>query len=391
MFYWQRDKHSPLMIQAAHLCAILASGTAPKALNYIVTAGCLTALNKITADEQAARLESGMAPVIRPINKGSLFLKIAFKVAMAAEAAKLKLRPVQLGLGASAGPAKMALLFRALYAQGYGLNTSDAINAFNTLIRQCVLDATAEHFPEGVTMTCAFYGVDAPIFYCFSSGEPDFEKFAMVMFSMHGVRQGCTLGSFLFDLALRNTYNTLTAKYPACVIHALTDDLPVAFPLPKDSNPDSWRLCYDGIANFLEDYDKLANPLRIFRHPQKGKILMPLSAPPPELGSRITELTKIGADHVLIAGACIGVDSNILSHAFKKVFDIQKRVNSIARLSSVNEQAAFKLLGDVANHAFDYLLQITPTVTILPAISAFDDLIATGRLVVLSPAHGSPQ
>ena len=57
-------------------------------------------------------------------------------------------------------------------------------------------------------MTGAFYGVDAPIFYCFSSGEPDFEKFAMVMFSMHGVRQGCTLGSFLFNLAMLSTYNT---------------------------------------------------------------------------------------------------------------------------------------------------------------------------------------
>ena len=66
-------------------------------------------------------------------------------------------------------------------------------------------------------------------------------------------------------------------------------------------------------------------------------------------------------------------------------------MNSIARLAPVNEQAAFKLLGDVANHAFDYLLQITPTTTIFPAINAFDDLIATGRLVVLSPAHGSPQ
>ena len=72
-----------------------------------------------------------------------------------------------------------------------------------------------------------------------------------------------------------NTYNALTTKYPACVIHALTDDLPAAFPLPKDSNPDSWRLCYDGIADFLEDYDKLANPLGIFRHAEKGKILMP--------------------------------------------------------------------------------------------------------------------
>ena len=75
MFYWDRDKRSPLLTQAARLCAILASGTAPKALNYIVTAGCLTALNKITADEQAARLKSGMTPVVRPINKGSLFLK----------------------------------------------------------------------------------------------------------------------------------------------------------------------------------------------------------------------------------------------------------------------------------------------------------------------------
>jgi hypothetical protein len=64
MFYWDRDRASPLLTQAARL-SILASGTAPKALNYIVTA-----LNKITADEQAARLKAGQSPVIRPINKG---------------------------------------------------------------------------------------------------------------------------------------------------------------------------------------------------------------------------------------------------------------------------------------------------------------------------------
>ena len=393
MFYWDRNKQSPLLTQVARLCAILASGRAPKALNYLVTAGCLTALNKITADEQAARLESGQPPVVRPINKGCLFLQVAFGAAMKtpeAEAAKLKLRPIQLGLGARAGPAKMALLFRALYAQGYGLNTSDAINAFNNLVRQCVLNATAKHFPEGVTMTCAFYGIDAPIFYCYSSKEPDPVKFLMVMFSMNGVRQGCTLGSFLFDLAMLDTYNILAAKYPSYIIHALTDDLPAAFPLPADSNPASWKLCYDGIADFLEDYDKLANPLGIFRHPGKGKILMPLYAPCPEPDSRISKLTKIRADHVIIAGACIGIGADVLAHANKKVIDVQKRVNAIARLAPVNEQAAFKLLGEVANHAFDYLLQITPTAIILPAIRAFDDLIATGRRIVLSPARMAP-
>ena len=75
---------------------------------------------------------------------------------------------------------------------------------------------------------------------------------------------------------------------------------------------------------------------------------MPLYAPCPEPDSRISKLTKIRADHVIIAGACIGIDADILAHANKKVIDVQKRVNAIARLAPVNEQAAFKLLGEVA-------------------------------------------
>jgi hypothetical protein len=122
----------------------------------------------------------------------------------------------------------MATFFRGLYNAGFAI-TQDACNAFNAISRQAIMDAVCKHWPEGVDLINAFYGPDALVLYEYTV---DGAGVVAVFVSMEGTRQGCVLGSFLFDLAMLDIYNALTAKYPMFVTYALTDDLPLAIKPP---------------------------------------------------------------------------------------------------------------------------------------------------------------
>jgi len=392
LLFFQNRANNPLIHQMGRLCSLLASGMSTPALSFLLASGALTGLNKIPADEQTSNMEMGLPPKLRPINKGSIILNVAFKCAVnspSAIAAKNRLLPVQLGLGAHGGPAKMATLFRGLYKAGFAISTQDACNAFNAVNRQAIMDAVHKHWPEGVDLINDFYGPDALVLYEYTvdgAGVVD------VFVSMEGTRQGCVLGSFLFDLAMLDIYSALAGKYPMFVTYALTDDLPLAIqPPPRDSDwATNWACLYDTLADFLDDYDRLANPIGIRRHPAKGKLLVPADAPLPLPGSRILALTAVAPDFLIVAGACIGTDAEVKLHALRKVDSLKTRVNAIVRLCTVNSLAALELIGQVANNALNYHLQITPPHLMVEAVIVFDKMIAEARLLVLSPPHLSP-
>jgi len=142
------------------------------------------------------------------------------------------------------------------------------------------------------------------------------------------------------------------------------------------------------LADFLADYDCLANPIGIHRHPANGKLLVPTDAPLPAPGSRLLALTAVAPDFLIVAGACIGTDTEVKLHALRKVDSLKTRANAIIRLCAVNSLSALELIGQVANNALNYHLQVTPPHLMTEAVATFDGMIAEARLLI--PPHLTP-
>ena len=243
-------------------------------------------------------------------------------------------------------------------------------------------------WPEATKQFNAYYGPAAPSLYSYT--DPDGNKTVRVTFSTEGTRAGCVVGSAGFDIALHHfVYKHLMAEYPAFVIRALTDDLPAFF---KADTEDGWHAAYERMADFLTRYSELANPIGIYSHPDKGKLILPPDAPQPHAGSRLLSLTSLAPDGLAITGGFFGLPTAVTQHGLDKVVSLQPRIDGIVSLAlAKNTQAAMKLLGECAAHAFDYFARITPPSLAAPALEAWDGVIEKARHDILQlEDHADP-
>ena len=128
----------------------MGSGDAPSAIYFILITGSLTALNKDSPVETQERLAAGEECRLRPVNSGSGILKTCLREALsqpAAQRALAELLPIQMG-GIPSGPQTKIYMARLLYDEGYFASLQDAINAFNAIHRQAVLDAETSCGPK---------------------------------------------------------------------------------------------------------------------------------------------------------------------------------------------------------------------------------------------------
>ena len=131
---------------------------------------------------------------------------------------------------------------------------------------------------------------------------------------------GCVLGTFSFNLtAYVRVYRTLLVMFADLVQRALTDDLS-QFGRPEgEGSHEQWFVLYDRLSDYLEAYDQRANPIGLFRHESKGKLLLPPSAPDPPPGSRILQHTKVVRTCAVLAGASIGRATDVEGASLVKV------------------------------------------------------------------------
>src|SRR5271166_2143809 len=90
----------------AKFISMLANCQVPDSVAFIFTTGSLIALNKDPEHIRLKRLKDGLRPRERPINQGTMFLKIAFDLALRSKPAQKtaeSLRPIQQGLGSKRG------------------------------------------------------------------------------------------------------------------------------------------------------------------------------------------------------------------------------------------------------------------------------------------------
>ena len=103
---------------------------------------------------------------------------------------------------------------------------------------------------------------------------------------------GYVMGGTIFNMSMHvRVYRHILIKFPKLIQRALTDNL-IQFGKPVEEK-DSWDKTYTMVAEALHYYDHLANPIGIYRHPDKGKLMLPPAAPDPREGHPILLMTKV--------------------------------------------------------------------------------------------------
>jgi hypothetical protein len=171
-----------------------------------------------------------------------------------------------MGLGTKAGPEKIVLTAHALLKSGHIASTEDAINGFNSVTRQAILDAASHIWPEATNMLNKLHGQPAIAFYFYRDNNNN--KKLKTILCTEGTRMGCPLGSLGFDMAEHfYIFRHLQTEFDHVIIRALADDLCPFFAPP--TGDEDW-----------ETYDELAN-LGLFRNLAKSKMVLPPGAPDP--------------------------------------------------------------------------------------------------------------
>lgn len=368
---------------------ILALADIPDAVAVLLTAGSLTLLNKVEQEENDLRVAKGETPKCRPVNGGNFFLKQALvdvTKTPSALRAKASLSPIQLGLGVSGGPDRMAWLAHKTLEEGGVVDVDDAVSAFNELKRQAVLDATKIRWSEGMQLVNKYYGMPSIVLFAYYK---DGQLYLRVILGREGVRMGCPLGSFCFDLTLDHfVYSKLAEEYKddEVVLRALTDDLARFWKGPGDpENPESWEKVYDRIASFKADYDRLANPIGIFRHAEKSAVVLPVGAPLPICLIRSNGISLQLAEGVVIAGCAVGAPSFRIDANYARLAFAEGRVRDILTMKEKEPLMTTRVLSVCGNSLLDFHVGVMPLADSDRITPRFEATINDALLQIATP------
>ena len=389
-FGWADDMHlvdrnfnsapnAPLLIdQIGRLIALCTNADIPPAVAFVLTCGSLTALNKVSQEEQAKLTREGKQPKIRPINNGTQIVKKTFRIGAATPSAlrvKEQLKPIQLGLGTKAGPETLALIARAAYKAGIPILTDDCVNGFNAASRQHMLDAVDEVWPEANALFNCFYSQHSPVFYSYR--DPDNTPTLRVILSKEGSRMGCTWGSLAFDILVHHfIHKPLIAEFPNVHIKALTDDTPSLHPFTGTTDED-WQRHYEGIFDYRQRFCQLLAIIGLSLHPEKTMLLLPPNAPTPifKPGKELV----YSYDGAELAGAPIGSAHFISSYLQSKFTRIYQKILKICTLAHIDPQTTMHILTKCASVTPSYLQRVVHTAAILPFCQVFDQHMQKAR------------
>ena len=131
------------------------------------------------------------------------------------------------------------------YADGKIINSEDAINAFNTLSRQPLLDAIINAmWPEAKQVFSTYYGQPAIALYAY---KEEGKSLIQIINSTNGTRMGDPCSIIGFDIALHRFVYRHVNSYLNMPVRALTDDMPTTDPTPDDATDDAWFEAQQGL------------------------------------------------------------------------------------------------------------------------------------------------
>jgi ribonuclease HI len=175
-------------------------------INLALASALPTWLNEIFAYSKLIGLvkqsdENGKLK-LRPIGIGMVWPKIISKTILNYYRPRTKdyFEPHQFGLSQSGLESITHITKEALKEHpDWVLLRLDLVNAFNSIFRKIIFEEVYKHFPLLLPWLYCLYGDFSHLWTKSDEGE-----FYFPLSSEEGVKQGCTLGSFLFCLAIHN-------------------------------------------------------------------------------------------------------------------------------------------------------------------------------------------
>jgi hypothetical protein len=343
--------------------AKLANCQVPDSVAFIFTTGSLIALNKDPENVRLQRLRDGLKPRERPINQGTMFLKLAFDLALRsrkAQEAADALLPIQQGLGAKRGMELISHTCAAFYKDGYAILKKDATNGFQEIKRAKMHRAVERRCPSLLGLFQKYYSHESIGFY--NTG-----KDVQVVTIEDGCRMGCKLSSFGFDLTVHDAYlgvqeqlehTALDKTTDHSFVKGATDDVVIVI----KADPANPTDLYKRVRALSLKLDLEAEKVGLSFENEKSTLLLPSGWPPPEDRKLLPALLDIRSDvledvhkqGMEIVGCPIG------SARFCKNF-VEKTLNSMLKdkddLAQLHPQAASKLLLKCVAPAPAYIAQ----------------------------------
>ena len=216
-------------------------------------------------------------------------------------------------------------------------------------------------WPEAGLVFNAYYGMYSLCMYHYR--DADGVACIKVIWCKNGTRMGCVLGSIGFDMAIHtHVYKPLDTQHQDVDFKALTDDLPPGVKAPPmGASLQEWEDHYDYIATLFKDYDTLANPIGLFGHKDKCKVLVPPWAPKPASLTRHNGITlHLVWDGVILSGAPIGTDAFTRQHTKVKLNALKRIVDAMVNLAQHEAHISYQMVLHCANHAWRYYVRVTP-------------------------------
>ena len=195
----------------------------PTWLNNIFSYSKLIGLVKQSDDNQKLKL--------RPIGIGMVWPKVISKTILNYYLPRAKdfLEPLQFGLSKSGLESITYITRQALQDHpDWVLLRLDLVNAFNSILRKIIFKEVSAHFPLLLPWLHCLYGEFSQLWTKSEEGS-----FYFPISSEEGVKQGCTLGSFLFCLAIHNPVikklnallTSLSSTASSGMVFGLLDDI----------------------------------------------------------------------------------------------------------------------------------------------------------------------
>jgi hypothetical protein len=252
----------------------------------------------------------------------------------------------QLGVGVKGGAealAHAARLYLSSMEQDSVFVKLDFVNAFNSIRRDSVLEAVAEHAPNILAFTFSAYG------------SPSFLHFGdFTLQSAEGVQQGDPLGPLLFCLALSKPLSLLNSDF----VSGYLDDIGIGSTISK------------AIAE-LKIFEAGTKAIGLQLNYAKCEVIGISSSSRSEWDAAGFSFLNCESEKATLLGSPIHL-AGVESAVNEKVQSLKVAVPRLARLSG--HEALFLLSHSLAIPKLQYLLRTAPCFT-TKATERFDELV----------------
>ena len=304
---------------------------------------------------------------LRPIAIGSVYRRIAAKVAAAAVSAQVgaELRPVQLGVAAANGCEAAVHAVRSFVADAGADDTASAIikldvaNAFNSVRRDALLEAVRARAPAIYRLAWQAYSGATPLFIG-----------GTTVWSRTGIQQGDPLSSLLFSLAVDGAARASDTDINAWYL----DDGTIGGPL-ESVIPNIHR-----VKNELDKVGLRINSSKCEVSLLGANISSWRDDAVRRLQAHLPDIREVGPDTLELLGAPI-CDSQLRDQLLCGQRMIEKLVSRLHQLEETH-QAFFLLKNYVSAPRLLYLLRSSPAYRYPALLARIDETVRRGAVVI---------